>query len=90
MAGNLNKSIQAMYVEFFSELCWGKAIIVYAKPNSGRKKKVKGQDEREMRSSLLILDLKEGKNYRKEEKGKTFHKLHVLWMDNALCDRVRR
>ena len=30
-------------------------------PNSGRKKKAKGKAERETRSSLLILDLKDGK-----------------------------
>ena len=31
------------------------------RPNSGRKKKVKGEEEREVRSSLLLLDLKDGK-----------------------------
>ena len=30
-------------------------------PNKGRKKKVKGYEEREVRSSLIILDLKEEK-----------------------------
>ena len=30
-------------------------------PNKGRKKKAKGLEEREIRSSLLILDLKDGK-----------------------------
>ena len=29
-------------------------------PNKGRKKEAKGQEEREIRSSLLILDLKDG------------------------------
>ena len=29
--------------------------------NKGRKKKAKGKEEREIRSSLLILDLKDGK-----------------------------
>ena len=29
--------------------------------NNGRKKKAKGYEEREIRSSLLILDLKDGK-----------------------------
>ena len=29
--------------------------------NNGRKKKVKGKEEREVRSSLLILDLKDDK-----------------------------
>ena len=37
---------------------------------------------REIRSSLLILDLKDGKlqDSGKQEEGKTFHKLHVLGM----------
>ena len=30
-------------------------------PNTGGKKKVSSQEEREIRSSLLILDLKDGK-----------------------------
>ena len=49
------------------------------RPNQGRKKKAKGSEEREIRSSLSILDLKEGKLLAsgKEEEGKTFHKLHV-------------
>ena len=29
-------------------------------PNKGRKKKAKGEEEKEIRSSLLILDLKDG------------------------------
>ena len=45
--------------------------------NNGRKKKVKGSEDREFRSSLLILDLKESKlqDSGKQEEGKTFHKL---------------
>ena len=51
-------------------------------PNKGRKKKAKGYDEREIRSSLLILDLKDGKlqDPGKQEEGKMFHKLHVFGM----------
>ena len=30
-------------------------------PNKGRKKKAKGEKEREIRSSMLTLDLKDGK-----------------------------
>ena len=30
-------------------------------PNNGKKKKAKGEEEREIRSSLLILDMKDGK-----------------------------
>ena len=61
-------------------------------PNKGRRKKeAKGEEEREIRSSLLILDLKDGKlsDSGKQEEGKTFYKLHVLGMNDDLCDRVR-
>ena len=46
---------------------------------------------REVRSSLLILDLKDGEmqDSGKHEEGKTFHKLHVLGMNDDLWDRVR-
>ena len=44
----------------FSDLCWGKALVAYTKPKQERKKKAKGYEEREVRSSLLILDLKDG------------------------------
>ena len=39
-----------------------------------------------IRSSLLILDLKDGKLYDsgKKEEGKKFHKLHVLGMNDDL------
>ena len=42
--------------------------------------------EREIRPSLLILDLKDGKLYDsgKQEEGKTLHKLHVLGMNDDL------
>ena len=57
-------------------------------PNKGRKKKVEGSEEREIRSSLLIVDLKDGKLYDsgKQEGGKMFHKLHALGMNNDLWD----
>ena len=59
--------------------------------NKGRKEKAKFREERKIRSRLLILDLKDGKLYDsgKEEEVKTFHKLHVLGMNNDLQDRVR-
>ena len=43
-----------------------------------------------MRSSLLILDLKDGtlQDSGKQEEGKTLHKLHVLGMNDDLWDRV--
>ena len=36
-------------------------MVAYKKPQEGRKKKAKRQEEREIRLSLLILDLKDGK-----------------------------
>ena len=40
---------------------------------------------REIRLSLLILDLKDDKLYDSgKEDGKTFHKLHVLGMNEGL------
>ena len=35
-------------------------MVAYTKPNKGREKKANGLEEREIRSSLLILDLKDG------------------------------
>ena len=60
--------------------------------NKGRKKKVEGPEEREVRSSLLILDLKDGKlwDLGGQEGGKTFRKWHVLGMNGYLWDRFRR
>ena len=54
-------------------------------PNNGRRKKVKGSEEREIKSSLLILDLKDTK-LRDSEKAesKTFHKSHVLGFNDDL------
>ena len=47
--------------------------------------------EIEMRSSLLILDLKDGKlqDSGKQEGGKTFHQLHVLEMNDDFWDKLR-
>ena len=44
-----------------------------------------------MRSSTLILDLKDGKlqDSGKQEEGKMFHKLHVIGMNDDLWGRVR-
>ena len=47
---------------FFSELCWGKAMVVYKMPQQRKKEESERlRGEREIRSSLLILDLKDGK-----------------------------
>ena len=52
-----------------------------------RKQKAKG---REIRSSLLILDLKDDKllDSRKEGEGETFHNSHVLGMIDDCLDRA--
>ena len=47
---------------FFSELCWGKAMVGYTKPQLRKKEESeKLRGEREIQSALLILDLKDGK-----------------------------
>ena len=56
-------------------------MAAYTEPqqrNKEESEKLRG--EREIRSSLLILDLKEGKllDSGKQEEGKTFHKFNVL------------
>ena len=55
-------------------------------PKKEEKRKRKGKREREIRSSLLILDLKDGRlqDSGKQEEGKTFHKLHALGMNDYL------
>ena len=52
----------------------------------GKSERLRG--EREIRSSLLILDSKDGKlsDSGKQKGGKTFHKLHVLGMNDDLSD----
>ena len=59
-------------------------------PKKGCEKKAEDQEEREIRLSLLILDLKEGKlqHSGKEEESKAFHKLHVLRMNDDLWHKV--
>ena len=68
----------------------GKAKVAYKKPQQRKKEKVKGQQEREIRSSLLISDLKGGGllGSGKEEGSKTFHKLHVFGMNGDLWGTV--
>ena len=52
--------------------------------------KKEGYVEREIRSSLLMLDLKPDKLYDsgKEDEGKTLHVSQVLGMNEDLWDRV--
>ena len=50
------------FATFFSELCLGKAMVAYKMPQQRNKEESKRlTGEREIRSSLLILDLKDGK-----------------------------
>ena len=47
---------------FFGEICWGKAMVTYTMPHQMKKEESETlRGEREIRSSLLILDLKDGK-----------------------------
>ena len=59
---------------------WERPRCPIQSPMKGRKKKAKCKEERETRSSLLILDLKGGEllDSGRQEEGKTFHQLHVL------------
>ena len=59
-------------------------------PTMEDRRKLKDK-RREIKSSLLIFDLKDGKLHHsgKQEEGKAFHKLHVLRMKDDLWDRVR-
>ena len=62
-------------------------MLVYTKPK--QRKKVKGQEGRGIRSSLSILDSKEGKFQDSgKEEGKTSHEMHVLGMNDDLWDTV--
>ena len=45
----------------FSEFCWGKAMVVYIKPQQRKKESDRLTGEREIRSSLSIPNLKERK-----------------------------
>ena len=64
-------------------------MVAYTKPQK-RKKEGKGKEEREMRSSLLILDLKDAMLYDagNEEEGKMFHQLNVLGMTDGFWDAL--
>ena len=64
-------------------------MVAYTKPHQRKKEESERlRGEREIRSSLLILDLNDGKleDSGKQEEGKMFHKLHVLGMHDDLWD----
>ena len=57
-------------------------MAAYTKQQQRREKKAKGYEEEEIRSSLLVLDLKDGKLQDSgKQEGNTLHKLHVLGMN---------
>ena len=63
-----------------------KTIVAYTRPQQLKKEEGKRlRGEREIKSSLSILDLKDGKlqDSGKQEEGKAFHKLHVLGMNDS-------
>ena len=67
-------------------------MMAYTNTQQRKKEESKRlRGEWEIRSSLLIFDLKDGKlkDSGKEDEGKTFHKLHVLEINDDLWDRVR-
>ena len=62
---------------------------LYKAPTMEERRKRMLRGEREIRSSLLILYLKDGRlDSGKQEDGKTFHKLHVLGVNDYLRDRL--
>ena len=61
--------------------------MAYTKPQQRKKEESEHlRGEREIRSSLFILDLKDGKlqDSGKQEEGKAFHKLHVVGVNDDL------
>ena len=50
-----------MLPNFFSGLCLGKAMVAYTKPQQRKEEESEKLIGEEIRSSLLILDLKDGK-----------------------------
>ena len=63
-----------------------KTIVAYTKPQQLKKEEGKRlRGEREIKSSLSILDLKDGKlqDSGKQEEVEAFHKLHVLGMNDG-------
>ena len=61
--------------------------MAYTKPQQRKKEESERlRGERDISSSLLTLDLTDGKlkDSGKQEEGKTFHKLHFLGMNDDL------
>ena len=66
-------------------------MVTDTKPQQRKKEESEGlREERGIRSSLLILDSNDGKSQDLgQQEGKTFHKLHVVGMNDDLWDKFR-
>ena len=66
-------------------------VGLYKAPTEEEVRKRRAKRREKIRSRLLILDFKDGrlKDSGKQEEGKTFHKLHVLGMNDDGWDKVR-
>ena len=66
--------------------------MAYTKPQQQRKKE-ESERLRGERDQIKFIDLGferwQAGRFKKQEEGKTFHKLHVLGMNDDLWDRVR-
>ena len=65
-------------------------MVAYTKPQQRKEEKTETlRGEREIRSNLLILELKDGKLQDSgKQEGMAFHKLHVPGMHDDLWDNV--
>ena len=73
-----------------SGLCWGKAIAIYTKTQ--QRKKEESERLRGEGDQIEFIDLAFERwqvvGFRKQEEGKTFHKLHALKKNEHLWNRV--
>ena len=76
---------------FYSELCWGKAMVVYTKPQ--QRKKEESERLTGERDQIKFIDLGFERRrlvaFRKGSRRQTFQKLHVLGMNDDLRDKFR-
>ena len=85
------KYLKLLYAFFFSELCWGKAMVAYPMPQ--QRKKEESKRLRADRDQIEFIDLGFERwqvvRFRKARGRQAFHKLHILGMNGDLWDRVR-
>ena len=76
---------------FFSDLCWGKAMVAYTMPQ--QRKKEESKRLRGERDQIKFIDLRFDRwqvvRFRKARGRQDVPKLHVLGMNDDLWDRVR-